>query len=149
MADIVSILERVLAEAKADDQTATVSGLRAELDELKERQGLTRAELDAALDEYMERRLAALEAEYDAREGADDDPDETEPETEPEPERKPRTRPGRRAGMVYNWDVDDDGKVVQLPMARAYSGPDEPDRVELAPKPAETGDDTEPASEAV
>lgn len=53
--------------------------------------------------------------------GSDDDPSPP----------KPKTRPGRKANMAYDWDVDDDGRVVELDVARIYSGEDEPDEVEL------------------
>lgn len=57
-----------------------------------------------------------------------------EPEPKPEPAAK-KTRPGRKSGMAYQWTVDEAGKVERLDMARVYSGPDEPDEVELDDEP--------------
>jgi hypothetical protein len=53
-----------------------------------------------------------------------------DPDPDPKPART-RTRPGRRSGNVYDWDVDEDGKVVRLDTAKVYSGDDEPERVEI------------------
>lgn len=58
----------------------------------------------------------------DVDDDADDDPDAPKPK---------KTRPGRTPGMAYDWDVDDEGNVIDLDMARVYSGDPEPDEVEL------------------
>lgn len=94
-------------------------------------------------------RLEALEARYDRLEQLyieqggvppSDDEDENDDDQEPPPTKKKqpakkkpagRTRPGRKAGQAYDYDVDDDGRIVSLSVAQVYSGEDEPDEVQL------------------
>lgn len=144
MADVKETLRRLLGELDAEDDRESIAELRRELDELKNRPGLSREELDAILDARDEARQAEREAAEqeqdddsgDGSEGASGDDSGSNGDSG----RKPRTRPGRRSGQVYAWDVDDDGKVVKLDVAKVYNGPDEPDRVELAAK-SDDGDD--------
>lgn len=49
---------------------------------------------------------------------------------DPDPKPKKLTRQGRKSGSVYDWDVDDDGRVVPLDVAKVYNGEDEADEVE-------------------
>lgn len=59
--------------------------------------------------------------------------EDAESDDDPSPPAR-RTRPGRKTGMAYQWDVDDEGNVVELDVARVYSGDDEDDEVELPPE---------------
>lgn len=103
-------------------------------------------DLVAALENASDEELEALEQSQfgellrQAREAEDEKekpkpkPDPGEPPQETEPV---TVRPGRRSGMAYDWDVDEDGQVVELPVARVYTGEDEPDEIEVpaAPEP--------------
>lgn len=64
------------------------------------------------------------------------DPEQKPKEDDPKPPAARKTRPGRKSGMAYQWTVDDTGKVEKLDLARVYSGPDEPDEVEIVSEPA-------------
>lgn len=72
--------------------------------------------------------------------------DGSEAEAAPAPQRAPRrrTRPGRKSGAAYDWYIDEaSGEIVRSPVAIVYSGPDEPDEVEMAPLPPEEDLDEE------
>lgn len=109
-------LKRILSELDDDDRDEIMSALVGE-----------------------ERWNAAREAPPPAG----DDPPADDPPSDDPPASDRRTRPGRRNGMAYDWDVDDDGNVVALDVARIYSGDDEDDEVELPPEP-----EAAPANEA-
>lgn len=58
---------------------------------------------------------------------ADDVVEDTPP---PEPKER-KTRPGRRSGVAYHFVTDDSGHVQAVDIPTIYSGPDEPDEVDL------------------
>lgn len=113
-------------EAELDEE------LRAESEAETERERRESAEDVRAL----RQELSELREELrEAREGPPPPGEEEEEETPPgEEEETPpvaRTRPGRKKGGLYDWDVDEAGRVVDLDIATIYSGEDEDDEVEL------------------
>ena len=126
-------LRRALDE---DDAEEMRDKARKERDELAERLAALEAKTTPDQDE-----LDALQAELE-KQNAEVVRLQTEldkhaaPVVEP-PVVEPKTRPGRKSGSAYDWDVDDDGRVHKLDVARVYSGEDEADEVDLpADEPA-------------
>lgn len=109
---------------------------QAELAKRVEQLEAQRTELDFSTltDEQLEtlaerlRGPLGVEAREELEERVEENPPSVE-EVPPVPTR--RTRPGRKAGRAYMWTIDDDGKVQKQSLAHIYSGPDEPDEVEI------------------
>lgn len=155
MADIKKVLSRLLEELDAEDKDEL-------LDELKNRK-ITAAELVDAIkslppESRKEVRAALIEVEEEieeeeedsttskkkVRKSESDDVDEDDNDEEDGKKKtKARTRPGRKSGHAYDWWVDEDGKLVRLDIARVYSGPDEPDKVEMLPVDEDEDEDDE------
>lgn len=129
-------LEQVEEQEKSDE-------LEARLQRIEQHRGpLTGAELVSALrglsdDELAELRGTVLESrarrELERRDDDGDGGDGGKPADAGDGGKPPakRKRPGRKAGAAYDFDVDDDGRVIPLEVARVYTGDDEPDEVEL------------------
>jgi hypothetical protein len=83
--------------------------------------------------ELLQEKKEEVEEEEETEETDSTKVKETK-ETNSKDNSKRRIRPGRKSGRAYGWWIDDDGEVVKLDIARIYSGPDEPDEVELLPK---------------
>jgi hypothetical protein len=94
------------------------------------RKGATKAERDDAIEELSDEEWDLVTA-HRAGKTKPKDPD-------PEPEEKPRrTRPGRKSGSLYEYVVDDDGRVQKVDIPTVYAGEDEPDEVEVPDDDAE------------
>lgn len=127
------------------------------LEEMLEKQlELVRAKKGSEKESKLEDRLAALEEQLAAKpktereeaieELTDDEwdlirahragtPKKEEPivvenEEKPTPTER-KTRPGRRSGVAYHFVTDDGGHVQPVDIPTIYSGPDEPDEVDL------------------
>lgn len=150
MADIKTILSRLLKELDDEEKNELLDSLKNRKltgDELvaaiKELPPESRAEVRAALAEVTEDLQDEEEKKKPkpkSEETGDEDDDEDD---DAKPKSKARIRPGRKSGRAYGWWIDDDGEVVKLDIARVYSGPDEPDEVELFPRDENEDDDDE------
>lgn len=120
-------LDRSDAEEKEEELEGRFAKIDARLEELANRPNPDQDELDA-----LQKQLRETREELDALKKANDDDDNNPPPTDDDNDPpKPKTRAGRKSGNAYDWDVDDDGKVVRLDMAKVYTGEDEPDEVEV------------------
>lgn len=140
MADTKEVLRRVLKELDEEEKSELLESLKGKK--------LTSDELLAAIRELPpEARKEVREALADVKEDIEEEDkdkkktktkiESTEDDEEEDKDKKApktRTRPGRKSGRAYGWWIDDDGEVVKLDIARVYSGPDEPDEVDLLPK---------------
>lgn len=150
MADMRKILTRLLEEVDKEDRETILEELKGKkltgkelLEAIKELDKDSRAE--------VRKLLADVEEEIEEEEDDDDSKKKTtkvknEDEDDDDGKKKTpkvRTRPGRKSGRAYGWWIDDDGEVVRLDIARVYSGPDEPDEVDLLPKKNEDEDEDE------
>ncbi len=98
--------------------------------------------------EWVQRMKADLESETSGEPEPDEEPEAAVEEEKPRKKAKAktdeppkRTRPGRKTGAVYGFHVDEAGQVQKLDIGRVYSGPDEPDEVEVPdPPPADDGE---------
>lgn len=117
-----SDLEEMLARVKEREAKAEAELQQAE----------TKAERDEIRDrlEALEARNAELEKLLSEAEPEEEPEKEPEPEEEPEPSAR-RTRPGRKSGSAYTYTINEDGNRVEVDIPTIYSGPDEPDEVEL------------------
>jgi hypothetical protein len=116
--------EREEREAKLDERLGKIE---TKIETIERAPGEDDDELAALVQQLKETR-----AELDALKAASTKPaDDDDNEGKGKGKGKGTTRPGRKAGNAYDWDVDDDGKVIELPVARVYSGEDEPDEVAL------------------
>ncbi len=125
--DALAAVEQSKAKDELEERFKRLEERRPELrmsDVMAALEGASDEELDALQGTVLGGRAAAVLDDRD-----DDDNDDDPPATPPKP--KPRTRPGRKSGSAYDWDVDKDGEVVPVGMARVYSGDDEPEEVEL------------------
>jgi hypothetical protein len=131
-------LRKLADELDAEDHAAAEEELRAKVDRLEAAQGKgglspeQQAVLDRAqklLDELDEEER--LEREKNAGGGGAATVDTGGNPVPPAPPADKKTRPGRKSGMAYDWDVDDDGKVVKADTAIVWTGADEDDEVEL------------------
>lgn len=150
MADMKKILQRLVEEMDKEDRETILEELKGKkltggelLEAIKELDAESRAEVRQLLAEVQEE---VKEEEKEEEKKEEEKEDETEDEAEDKKKNKARTRPGRKSGRAYGWWIDEDGEVIKLDIARVYSGPDEPDEVELLPK-EETEDETEDDNE--
>lgn len=100
-------------------------------------------EKEEALEELSDEEWELVRAH---RESAAAPPVVEEPPAVEEPPKK--MRPGRKSGKVYNWTVDDAGKVQRIDIPTIFSGKDEPDEVELPDEEPEAEAETEEAEES-
>lgn len=153
--DIRKILSRLLDELDKEEKDELLENLKGKK--------LTGEELVAAIKELPpESRKEVREALADVKEEIeeeeeegkskskkkDDEDEEEETDDGKKKKSKARTRPGRKSGRAYSWWIDEKGEIVQLDIARVYSGEDEPDEVEMLPV-NEEDDEDEDEEEAV
>ena len=136
MADIRTALRKVLAELdneEAEERLQKLEGRKFTAADIAHAlRGASDAEKDDLRDALIESGIGEEQADRIVGETPEPKPDEPKPDDEPAPApAKTRTRPGRRAGNAYLFSVDDKGEVRKSDTAIVYSGPDEPDEVEL------------------
>ena len=118
-------LEELEARAFSEDDRAALDRIKklvAELDEDDAKDEDEKEDDEGEDDDELEARRLKRKAKRKAKPAEDEDEDEKP---------APKTRPGRKRGAAYDWDVDEDGEVRRLDVARIYDGDDEPDTVEL------------------
>lgn len=127
----MALRDRMREALDADEREERESKLDARLEKIE--QSIT--ELRAAPGEDDD-ELAALAQQL--KETREELAELKKAKAKPKPKAKPaddddapKTRQGRKSGNAYDWDVDDDGNVRKLDIARVYQGEDEPDEVEL------------------
>lgn len=131
---------------------------RHELDEAIDSRKITAAQIREAMSEASDEDKAELRRFLGIVEDQEPEPPTPKAEEEPKKPKKrapakqeekaePRTRPGRKPGAAYDWDVDEDGEVIQLNYAKVYSGESEPDKVEIPEKSTDDGSDEDDANE--
>lgn len=139
--DIKAILARLLAEMDDEDALSELDELKAKLDAGFT---VTPAMIRQAIDEAEPQERAAMREWLRELVKDDDAPPPPDPPTDPpadppadpppgDPPPAVPTRPGRKSGSAYAWDVDEDGRVIDLDVARIYNGPTEDERVVLPP----------------
>lgn len=130
MPNMVKLLRDLADAYEREEKGESDAGLRAEIDELKEaiskKPQVEKQDALAELDDEERQLLADHRAGKLNPPPADEQPSEEILETTPK-----RTRPGRRSGQAYNYFIDDDGRKHPTDLPTIYSGPDEPDEVEL------------------
>lgn len=149
MPDLETYLEKAIADFRKDRDSEKLDDRLEQLEQKAD--GGATIDGDALVEMVrglpLEQRRAITEALAEAIEDEPEPEEVDEPQDEPEnePEGRRRTRAGRKKGGVYDFDVDDDGRVIDLrgQPARIYQGEDEPDRVDLPDEPEE-GDEPEP-----
>jgi hypothetical protein len=124
-------LLRDLADAyEREEKGENDATLRSEIDELKAAVAARpAAEKRDALDDLDADERALIEQHRAGRATPPPEPEQIEPEVEEITPRK--TRPGRKSGEIYEYTVDEDGRVRRVDIPTVYSGADEPDEVEL------------------
>jgi hypothetical protein len=135
MADIATIMERLAAEIRKEDdgertkaQEERIAALEAQLEGAKP----TQREVREAIEDISEEEWVLIrEHRAAAATPLAADPPAADPPAADPPQRK--TRPGRKKGNAYQWSVDDKGNVVKTDIAHIDSGENKPDEVEIIP----------------
>lgn len=142
--DLKKLLGTALQEIEREEERDKLEGRFKALEERKPE--LRLGDLVTMLENASDEELKALEGTVlaglvkEVREGEDDD-DNNDDDGKPPKNKPKRTRPGRRSGAVYDWFVDENGKVVKAEVAKVYTGEDEPDEVELPEDEDGNGDE--------
>lgn len=129
--DLKRLLRDLADLYEREEEGESSQALHARIEALEARaEEAPKAELADALGELTDDERELIR-EY--RESATTPPKpKQEKPVEEGPEAKPsRTRPGRKSGALYEFTVDDAGNVQRVDIPTVYSGPDEPDEVEL------------------
>lgn len=137
MADIKDLFRRLADELDKEERDELLEEMKGRkltgeelLEAIKSLDPQARAEVRKVLAEVEEE----IEEEKEKEKPKPKPNAEEEAEGEEEkPKPKRNVRPGRKSGRAYGWWVDENGKVIQLDIARVYSGEDEPDEVEMLP----------------
>ena len=134
MPDMKKLLRDLADAYEQEEKGESDAELRREIAELKEAiAARPKAEQVEGMEEITDEEYEIIR-QHRAAAAAPPPPAADPPAADPPPERK--TRPGRKQGMVYHYDVDDQGQVVPVDIPRVWSNADEDDEVEIPEKDA-------------